>query len=200
MFDFPVSIKDLAEIPERFRTLYEATDDGFLLQEVLASRIAPADWAEVTDRLQSEKVSLTKQLAEKEQALSDLVARHNRSFIDQTIDQAVEMAGGSKQLLRPHIRSQVRIIEQEGERLLEVIDSNGKPRQTQDGHLFDLEMLLTELKASDVFAPAFQNSTMSGGGMKPVGSDQGSGSISRQDQSAVNANIKEIAAGTVSVS
>ncbi|GEM_PF-5269606 len=199
MFDFPVTVKDLTDIPEQFRTLYAADDEGFSLTDVLASRIAPADWAKEVDQLQSEKSLLVEQLAGKEKALSDLIIRHDQHMINQAIHRAVEKAGGSLALLQPHIRERVSIVDEQGERRLHVMDDEGHPRRTQDGQPFDLDMLIGELQASEAFAPAFTENTMSGGGMKPVRTDRSEGTVNRQDQSAVNANIKEIAAGTVSV-
>ncbi len=199
MFDFPATVKDLVDIPEQYRVLYAAAEDGFSLTDLLASRIAPVGWAKEVDQLQSEKSLLAEQLAEKEKTLSDLIIRNDQHMINQAIHQAVEKAGGSLPLLQPHIREKVSIIEEQGERRLYVMDDEGNPRRTQEGNLFDLDMLMGELQASEVFMPAFTENAMSGGGMKPVRTDRSEGTVNRQDQSAVNANIKEIAAGTVSV-
>ncbi len=200
MFDFPVTVAELTDIPEQYQALYDTVEDGYQLTESLSARITAGDQEQEVESLRRQNEDLATQLREKEQALTGLIARHEEQQVEIVVRQAIREAKGVEVLLWPHVRGQVGFCEQDEGRAIRVLDEKGHPRQLDDGHPFGLEDLLQEMKSSATFSRAFDGETVSGGGMSPSGNSGSVNRINRQDQTAVNSHIEQIAAGTVSVS
>ncbi|MEP3245059.1 MAG: hypothetical protein ABJN40_12935 [Sneathiella sp.] len=200
MFDFPATVAELTDIPEQYQALYDAVEDGYQLTESLSVRFAAEGQEQEVEGLRRENADLATQLQEKEQELTGLIARHDEQQLEIVVRHAIREAKGIEVLLWPHVRGQVGFCEQEEGRVLCVLDETGDPRHLDDGHPFGLEDLLQEMKSSTTFSRAFDGENVSGGGMSPSGNSGSINRINRQDQTAVNSHIEQIAAGTVSVS
>jgi hypothetical protein len=86
----------------------------------------------------------------------------------------VSKAGGNVELLRPHVRSHLKL---DPDTLDMVVLDNDRqtPKVDADGNPAKLESLISEMRKSDTFASAFKATEQSGGGSDP-GGDGGSGS------------------------
>ena len=87
-----------------------------------------------------------------------------RYLIDSQATAAIAAAKGVPDLLLPHVQRQVRVIEDNGEFVVRVVDAKGDPRVNGKGEPLTISDLVSEMRASDIFGRAFESSTNSGGG------------------------------------
>lgn len=196
MFDFPKEIIDLEAVPDDFKNLYEKNNDGFALLPDLATKFAGT--AEQED-LQSRLEEANTQLASKDQEISDLMQSADQSHIDAIASQNIAQEKGSVPLLLPHLRARLKVVSDAGKRILQVIEENGTPRRQENGSAFSVKDLVSEMKACPSFSRAFEGPEISGGGMTGSAGGTTNTTVSRNDQSALNARLEEIAAGKISV-
>lgn len=78
---------------------------------------------------------------------------------------AIAAAGGSTLLLLPHVKSAVRVVEENGQFVARVIGEDGNPRIADvKGTPFSVANLVEELRANSAFAGAFAASNAGGSG------------------------------------
>lgn len=115
------------------------------------------------------------------EAKDNEIARYRSRVEDLTVEAAVvaevSKAGGNVELLRPHVRSFVKL---DPDTLDMVVLDNDKstPKVDAEGKPAKLESLISEMRKSDTFASAFKATEQSGGGSDP-GGDGGSGSTGK---------------------
>jgi hypothetical protein len=107
------------------------------------------------------------------------VQRRDRKIEELTIDSAVtsevSKAGGNVELLKPHVKGQLKLDSDTLEMV--VLDSDGKtPKVDANGNPAKLDTLISEMRKSDTFASAFKATDQSGGGSEPNDGSNGSGS------------------------
>jgi len=126
------------------------------------------------------KEQMVKQQQEALAAKEAEITRRDRKIEELTIDAAVTSeiakAGGNVDLLRPHVKSRLRLDSDTLEMV--VLDGDGKtPKVDGDGNPARLETLVGEMRKSDTFAGAFKATEQSGGGSEPGtgGSGEGGG-------------------------
>jgi hypothetical protein len=120
---------------------------------------------------------------------------------------ATKFPGANVQLLMPHIERQTDVMRlDDGVLTTVVLNGDAKKRiSAKPGStaLMDIEELLTEMSAGDLYAAAFPGTGSSGTGKTAAGEpgsmNVGRGKVSRQDQDALNSNIEDIASGAVTV-
>ncbi|MZR30905.1 hypothetical protein [Sneathiella litorea] len=139
-------------------------------------------------------------LAEKDEEIARLKERNADFLITTHATEALLKAGGSVELLMPHIRAAVTLVEEEGAPSLRIIDTDGSLREKAEGVPLTVEDLVAEMRSSPVFARAFNPTGSKGSGMDPSGVPVNLATINGQNQWALNARIEDIAAGKVSVS
>lgn len=139
-------------------------------------------------------------LAAKDEEIARLKELNADFLITTRATEALFKAGGSVELLMPHLRAVVTLTEEEGVPALRIIDTDGSFRETTEGVPMTLEDLVAEMRSSSVFARAFNPTGNKGSGMDPSGVPVNLATINGQNQWALNARIEDIAAGKVSVS
>lgn len=139
-------------------------------------------------------------LAEKDAEITRLKELNADFLITTRATEALLKAGGSVELLMPHIRAAVTLVEEEGAPSLRIIDTDGSLREKSEGVPLTVEDLVAEMRSSPVFARAFNPTGSKGSGMDPSGVPVNLATINGQNQWALNARIEDIAAGKVSVS
>lgn len=197
MFDFPKDLADLETVPDGFKNLYEEKDDGFALLSILSDRFADP---RLQNELQSQLEEANNLLSSKDQEISGLMQSADQSHIDAIASQNIAQEKGSVPLLLPHLRARLKVVSDAGKRILQVIEENGNPRRQENGAAFSVKDLVSEMKASPSFSRAFEGPEISGGGMTGSAGGTANTTVSRNDQSALNARLEEIAAGKISVS
>ncbi len=207
MFDFPQTVTEIEDVPPQFQGLYEEKEEVFTLIEALSDKFTgtPSDSAtqeelEAYRALGEAPQGLKKKLEEKDQAYADLLKFSDLQLMDLAASTAITEAKGNVPLLLPHVRSALNVAEEAGKRVVQVLKKEGELRLKENGQSFSVSDLLAEMKETSIFVRAFESMEKSGGGMSPSTGQTVPTKISRQDQSALNARLEEIAAGKVSVS
>lgn len=242
MFEFPLTLDAIDDVPQNFQTLYAKGDDGkFSLHADLSKKL---DVSGLTTALDKErkankaaKDGLTawtklglgetvedatnklKELTERatngdgkanwDKLKADLEAGHakvvsekdkevlgmRRTLEEHLVDKeavtAITNLKGSAALLLPHVRSQVKVFEENGKYVVRVVDSDGDPRGDGKGGFMGINDLVAEMKASDQFGRAFDASGTGGGGTPPGTKKKEGTGAGREGMSSID----KIAAG-----
>lgn len=107
------------------------------------------------------------ELAKREEKATAYRAQLEKHLVDAAGTAAIAAAKGSAELLLPHVKSRVKVIEENGEFAVRIVDATGNPRVNGKGEFLSMSDLVGEMRQSDVFAPAFQAPAASGGGARP---------------------------------
>ena len=139
-------------------------------------------------------------LAAKDEEITVLKESNAEFLILTRATEALLNAGGSVDLLMPHLRAVVTIVEEGEDVHLRIIDTDGSFRESADGVPMTLSDLVSEMRSSPVFGRAFDPTGNRGSGMDPAGLPVRQSTINGHNQWALNTRIEDIAAGKVSVS
>lgn len=114
-------------------------------------------------------------LKAKDDELAKMRMAIERHLIDASATRAIADAKGVPTLLLPHVRSSVKVIEENGEFQVRVVDAKGDPRVNGKGDPLGISDLVGEMRQSDVFGRAFEGSGKTGSGMQPNSTAGGPG-------------------------
>jgi hypothetical protein len=179
--------------PERYKALETAAE------EAERKRLeAVGDWKAREAQL-LEKVQ--KDIEARDGRISALSSALERRLVDAEATAALAAAKGSPKVLLPHIKSHVKVVEEDGEYVVHVVDAKGNQRiGDAKGSPMTISQLVEEMKADPEFARNFDGSGSSGGGAtKSNAGGGGVKTIQKGDQAAFLANIDDIIAGNVKV-
>lgn len=116
-------------------------------------------------------------------------------MVENAATAAVAELKGIPELLMPFIKSQVKVVEEDGAFKVTVIDGQGEVRYGSTGSPMTIKELVTEMKAAEKYGRLFESEQQpdrGGGGFRPGGGKQPN--AGRQPQVEKSANDK-IAAG-----
>ena len=121
-------------------------------------------------------------LTVKEQQAEELGKRDKReeyllsviraSKIDAAVVTALNEVEGNVKIMLPHVKHQMKLVEEDGQFHARVIDEAGTVRVNGEGKLLTAKELVSEMRDSDDFATAFKADVKSGGGT-PAGDGTG---------------------------
>jgi len=134
--------------------------------------------AQMNEKHATEIKGFTDKLSAKDKALE-------RFLIDGEATKAIAGAKGVPELLLPHVRQHVRMVEENNDYFVRVVDAKGDPRVNGKGEPLTISDLVAEMAASEVFGRAFEGSGQSGSGKQP--GNGGGGTSKTMTQSAFNA-------------
>lgn len=119
----------------------------------------------------------TKALAEKDKVIAALKSRLEQELVDAKAVEAISEKKGVAQLLLPHVRENVRVVENDaGELVVRVMGADKTtPRLNTKGDYMTIAELVEEMSKSDVFSRAFEPSGNGGSGSKGGGGGNYSG-------------------------
>lgn len=139
-----------------------------------------------------------------------------KNLVVASATKAISEAGGTVELLLPHVKSSIKMKQNEaGTFIAEVVDKEGLGRVGDgQGNPMTIPQLVDEFKGNELFSPAFKGSGSSGTGAgagtgggagestqgAPVVGADGKKTVDANDQHAVNSNLEAIAKGDVTVS
>jgi hypothetical protein len=173
--------------PARFRELEEAAAEA---ERKRAE--ASGDWKVREQQL------LTKSQQEidaREGRIKSLSSALERRLVDAEATKAIADAKGSAKVLLPHIKSQVKVVEEEGEFVVHVVDAKGNQRiGDAKGAPMTIAQLVEEMKQDPDFALNFAGSGSSGGGASKS-TASGGGSPKVIAPSDIMSHIADVAAG-----
>lgn len=169
------------ESGKKFKTLSEkfANIDPDKYQEMLDAEAAHAE-AEATKKGEWEKLKgqmnekHLEDLAAKDKVIASLRNELERHLVDAAVVSAISGADGNVELLRPHVKQMVKLIEQEnGEFAPQVVDAAGTRRVNGSGDPLTIKDLVSEMRDQDVYAGAFKGSGQSGSDSQPQAGGEG---------------------------
>lgn len=139
------------------------------IQQLLeAQRKAEEEKATKGGEWEKLKVQITDQhkteLSKKDERIQALTKSLERRLIDADATAAIAAAKGVPALLLPHVRSAVRVIEEDGDFKVQVVDAAGNPRVNGKGEFLSIADLVGEMRQSDVFGRAFEPTGTTGSG------------------------------------
>lgn len=139
--------KSLGKTPEEIQALVEAQ-----AQAERDKLTKAGEW----DKL---KLQITEQhqteLAKRDEAAKTLRGQLEMELVDGAAIKAVATAEGSPELLLPHVKARVRVVEEGGKFLVRVVDAAGNPRVDGKGEYLSITDLVSEMRQNPIFAPCF---------------------------------------------
>lgn len=123
------------------------------------------------------------ELSARDQSLVRMRTSVEEHLIDSEATRAISEAKGATLLLLPHVRSSVKVVEENGKYVARVVDKDGDPRGDSKGGFMSITDLVTEMKSDDRFARAFEASGNTGGGKPPVNNGGAGSGTQKKDLS-----------------
>jgi DNA-binding transcriptional MerR regulator len=148
--------KDLGKTPEEIQELLE--------QKAQADRdklTKAGEWDKLKAQISEAHAA---ELAKREERNGLLTKQLERHLVDAAATAALAAASGSSELLLPHVKARTKVVEENGEFVVRVVDASGNPRVDGKGEFLSIKDLVSEMRQSEVFLPAFKASGTSGGG------------------------------------
>jgi len=147
-----------AEIAERFRSTTQTLNDQLAQKGNLDPEKVKAELRKGFDT----------ELAAKDNQLKTMSGTLQRYLVDSAAATALAEYKGVPDLLLPHIRSQVKVVQNGETYNAIVVDSDGDARVSSvTGEPMTINDLVKEMRSSPVFGRAFESDAPSGGGLPP---------------------------------
>lgn len=183
----PVDLSPLAEFGDNPATIAEAV-------KAKITEAAGAKGADVQKQIEGVKSALAqahaKEIEKREQRATALQSQLYTLMVENAATAAVAELKGVPELLLPFIKNQVKVVEQDGNFIVHVVDGSGEVRYGATGQPMTIKELVAEMKANAKYGRLFESDTAGGGGKQP-----GSGRTPpRQQGKELSANDR-IAAG-----
>jgi hypothetical protein len=115
----------------------------------------------------------TEQLGKKDTDIARMRKEIERLTIDAQATAAINEVDGNVTLLTPHVKSLVKLVEEEGVFKPQVVDATGTPRVDGDGNPLSIKALVSEMRDQDVYKGAFKGTGAQGGGTPPGDGGEG---------------------------
>jgi len=188
--------------------------DGFDADELARLR---AEQKKIETEKDLERTNFEKQYAEvtetykteaklKDDRIGALERDLTESLIENQAARDITLAGGSAELLLPHVKNHTQMREIDGRNMAVVIGDDGKPRLKKGATIatdfLPIADYVEELKEDRRFAGAFSGSGASGGGATNSGGVTSTGApatVSKQDLKAIGKYADSIAKGDTKV-
>lgn len=157
----------LGKSPEEIKELLAAQEKA---DEDKATRAG--EWDKLKAQMNEKHQTELKSREDKIAAMQSTLERH---LIDATATAAIAAEKGVPDLLLPHVQRHVRVVDEDGEFAVKVVDARGDPRVDAKGEPLTIADLVKEMKASEIFGRAFEASGNTGSGKQPGSGSGGTG-------------------------
>lgn len=162
----PTDLSALAEFGETPEAIAEAI-------KTRLTEAAGTKGVEVTKQVEAAKAALVdahkKELEKREQRANALQTQLFTLLVDNAATTAIADLKGVPELLLPFIRTQVKVVEENGHFKPQVIDAAGEVRYGATGSPMTIRELVEQMKSEAKYGRLFESETPAGGG-KPPGS------------------------------
>lgn len=159
----------LGKSPEEIEELLEAQARA---DEAKAEKAG--EWDKLKAQMNEKHQSEIKAREDKIAAMRSALERH---LVDAAATAAIASEKGVPDLLLPHVQRHVRVVEEDGEFAVKVVDAKGDPRVDGKGEPLTIADLVKEMKASEIFGRAFEASGNTGSGKQPGSGSGGTGTV-----------------------
>ncbi|WP_163998671.1 hypothetical protein [Pyxidicoccus caerfyrddinensis] len=172
------SSKELKALVSAYQKLAKTPEEAEKLVGDLRTQVAEAqkgkDGAATWEKQRTELESgHAKALGEKEAALESMRTALHKRLVHSEALAAITDAKGSASLLLPYVERYVKVVEEDGDFLVRIVDAKGEPREHKTGGYVTTREFVAELKKNPDFARAFEGTGSSGSGMRPGGKTGG---------------------------
>jgi len=128
------------------------------------------EWDKLRDQMRTQQ---NEALGKKDTEIVRLKKELERHLIDAQATGAINEEDGNVMLLLPHVKSLVKLVEEDGAYKPQVVDASGSPRVDADGNPLSIKALVSEMRTQDGFAGAFKGTGAAGGGTPPADGGEG---------------------------
>lgn len=151
--------QELGKTPEEIAELLEAQKKA---EEERATKAG--EWEKLKAQILEKHAA---ELGKKDEEIKRMRGTLERYLIEAAATDAIASAKGVPALLLPHVRNAARVVEDNGEYVVRIVDAKGDPRVNAQGGFLTIKDLVEEMRASDVFGRAFDGTGKSGGATPP---------------------------------
>lgn len=146
----------LGKTPEEIVEILKAQEEA---EKVKAEKAG--DWEKLKAQMND---SHAKEIAAKEEQIVNMRKALEANLIDAQATSAIAAAKGVPELLLPHVKAHVKVVEENGNYTVAVVDAKGDPRINGKGEPLMITDLVSEMKQNEIFGRAFEGSGQSGTG------------------------------------
>jgi hypothetical protein len=139
--------KALGRTPEEIQALVDAQ-----AQAEREKLTKAGEWDKLKEQIATQHQTELSKRQEVEKALRGQLEKH---LVDAAAATALAAAEGSPELLLPHVKARVKVIEEGGEFIVRIVDAAGSPRVDGKGEFLSIADLVSEMRQNPVFAPCF---------------------------------------------
>jgi hypothetical protein len=179
------AVKNANEEAKTLRLKYKGIDPEEV--ETLKAQVTELQAKSGPEAIESIKQQLLtahgKEKSKLEARLNKAVEKLNAAMVEGSAIAAITAAGGSPALLLPHIKGVAKLLENDGDFAVAIVDSKGQPRVRDDGSPFTIQNLVEEMRANEQFGRAFDGSNASGAGIGDGGTGGGAAEKKRSKMS-----------------
>jgi hypothetical protein len=177
--------------PEKHRELMAAAEKAEREKQESAG-----NWKALESQLIEKHTAQTEKLNGR---ITQLSTALERRLVDAEAASAIAELKGSVKGLLPHVKPHIRVVEQDGEFVAQVVDSKGNPRISDaKGTPMSIRDLVAEFKNDGELGRLFEGSGSSGGGASRSNAG-GGGSPKIIAPSEIMAHVADVATGKVQV-
>lgn len=131
------------------------------------------EWDKLKDQLMEKH---NRELSTREEALKGMKSTLESYLVDAQAASAISEHKGVTQLLMPHVKAAVKVIDEDGQYKVRVVNDRGEPRINDKGEYMTINELVSEMRQSEVYGRAFESSAKAGSGANPAGGSSGGSS------------------------
>lgn len=169
--------RELEKKVKRWESLGKSDEEiADLLKKAEDAELSEAErkgeWDKLRAQMNEKHQAELKSRDDKLKAMQSTLERH---LIDATATAAIAAEKGVPDLLLPHVQRHVRVVDEDGEFVVRVVDAKGDPRVDAKGEPLTIADLVKEMKASEIFGRAFEASGNTGSGKQPGSGSGGTG-------------------------
>ena len=184
--------KDLKALVEGFKALGDTPEEVKQKLDDLNTQLTSKE------KINPEKIKeeITKsfegKMKEKDDKLSAKDKAIHKYLVTSQATAAIAEAKGIPDLLLPHIEKQVKVVEDNGDYKVTVVDSAGETRYGATGSALTIAELVAGMKSDKVFGRAFESESNGGGGAPNGGSQR---KVENKGQQQPISSLDKISAG-----
>ena len=146
--------KALGKTPEEIQALVEAQ------AEAEREKLSKAgEWDKLRGQMTEQHQT---ELAKREESAKTLRAQLERHLVDAAAATALAAAEGNTELLMPHVTAKTKVIEENDEFVVRIVDAAGNPRVNAKGEFLSMRDLVDEMRQNPIYAPGFPKAQGSG--------------------------------------
>lgn len=139
--------------------------------------------------------AVRKAVGQKDEQLARMDRALRKNMVEREAVAALAKHKGSEDLLLPHVASRLKLIEEDGEFVVRVVDRDGDVESDGRGEPKTVDALVAEMRADAKFSRAFEGSGKGGGGaqgVRQVRREGGDGGAQMSSQDKISQGLRQL--------